>query len=237
MASPLRANPAPLGLMGFGMTTFLLNIHNAGFFPVGSMIVSMGMFYGGLAQIIAGIMEFVNGNTFATTAFTSYGVFWWTLVWLWSFPKIYYEKVEIATELTKISDNVQTTFVPLANEPPVGFLAWYLFIWGLFTLFMFIGTLKKDYTIRFVFGSLALLFFLLAIRDWCAASGFDQAKSIIGQIAGWEGIICGCSAMYYAMAQVINEQWGRVLLPIGAVKTVDNSKIEATKEELENLPV
>ena len=68
-----QANPAPLGLMGFGMTTFLLNIHNAGFYPVDSMIMAMGLFYGGLAQIIAGIMEFKNGNTFATTAFTSYG--------------------------------------------------------------------------------------------------------------------------------------------------------------------
>lgn len=243
MAPPIRANPAPLGLMGFGMTTFLLNIHNAGFFPVGSMIVSMGMFYGGLAQIIAGIMEFMNGNTFATTAFTSYGVFWWTLVWLWSFPKIYYEKIEsIATvenneSMTSDQSMAQSTFVPLANEPPVGFLAWYLFIWGLFTLFMFIGTLKKDYTIRFVFGSLALLFFLLAIRDWCDASEFHQAKTVIGKIAGWEGIICGCSAMYYAMAQVINEQWGRVLLPIGAVNTVKDAKPEATKEELETLPV
>ena len=72
MAKP-HANPAPLGLMGFGMTTFLLNIHNAGFYPVDSMIMAMGLFYGGLAQIIAGIMEFKNGNTFATTAFTSYG--------------------------------------------------------------------------------------------------------------------------------------------------------------------
>ena len=88
----VKANPAPLGLMGFGMTTFLLNIHNAGFYPVGSMILSMGFFYGGLAQIIAGIMEFRNGNTFATTAFTSYGIFWWTLVSTWSFPKIYFEK-------------------------------------------------------------------------------------------------------------------------------------------------
>ena len=243
MSPPIRANPAPLGLMGFGMTTFLLNIHNAGFFPVGSMIVSMGMFYGGLAQIIAGIMEFMNGNTFATTAFTSYGVFWWTLVWLWSFPKIYFEKIEsihsIESTESMSSDHsmVQSTFIPLADEPPVGFLAWYLFIWGLFTLFMFIGTLKKDYTIRFVFASLALLFFLLAIRDWCAASEFHQAKNVIGKIAGWEGIICGCSAMYYAMAQVINEQWGRVLLPIGVVNTVKDAKLEATKEELENLPV
>ena len=229
MSAQPKANPAPLGLMGFGMTTFLLNIHNAGFFPVGSMIMSMGLFYGGLAQIIAGIMEFMNGNTFATTAFTSYGVFWWTLVWIWCMPKIYFEK-EVLEE---------STFVSLADSPPVGFLAWYLFIWGVFTLFMFIGTLKKDYTIRFVFGSLALLFFLLAIRDWlhAAGEGYETAKSVIGKIAGWEGIICGGSAMYYAMAQVINEQWGRVLLPIGTPGRVVDLKKEATKEELEQLPV
>ena len=220
----VKANPAPLGLMGFGMTTFLLNIHNAGFYPVGSMIVSMGMFYGGLAQIIAGIMEFKNGNTFATTAFTSYGVFWWTLVWLWCFPKMHFQKED-------------KTYVALAEEPPVGFVAWYLFIWGVFTTCMFIGTLKKDYTIRFVFGSLALLFYLLAIRDWLEAGEMDTAKYVIGKIAGWEGIICGCSAMYYAMAQVINGEWGRVVLPIGAVIKEADVKIEATKEEMENLPV
>ena len=219
-----KANPAPLGLMGFGMTTFLLNIHNAGFYPVGSMIMSMGMFYGGLAQIIAGIMEFINGNTFATTAFTSYGVFWWTLVWIWCFPKIYFETEEEGS----------SKFVALADTPPDDFFAWYLFIWGMFTLFMFVGTLKKDYTIRFVFGSLALLFFLLAIRDWLKAAGHDTGSKIIGKIAAWEGIICGCSAMYYAMAQVINEQWGRTLLPIGVPKE-SNIKLDGTKEELEKL--
>ena len=62
-------------------------------------------------------------------------------------------------------------------------------------------------------------------------------NGIESRIPLWKGIVCGSSAMYYAMAQVINEQWGRVLLPIGAVKTIDNSKIEATKEELEKLPV
>ena len=69
------SNPAPLGLMGFGMTTVLLNMHNAGWFGLGSMILAMGLFYGGLAQIIAGIMEWKKGNTFGTTAFTSYGLF------------------------------------------------------------------------------------------------------------------------------------------------------------------
>ena len=222
MATPVKANPAPLGLMGFGMTTFLLNIHNAGFYPVDAMILSMGFFYGGLAQIIAGIMEFKNGNTFATTAFTSYGVFWWTLCWLWTFPKIFFEHKD-------------GKFQALAEKPDVGFIAWYLFIWGVFTLFMFFATLKKDHTIKFVFASLATLFFLLAIRDWLDAAGLDQVKNIVGKIAGWEGIICGSSAMYYAMAQVINGEMGRVIMPIGAPKPP--VKIEATDEEREKLPV
>jgi len=68
------ANPAPLGLLGFGMTTVLLNLHNAGFYPLGSMIVAMGLVYGGLAQVIAGVMEYKKGNTFGTLAFSSYGL-------------------------------------------------------------------------------------------------------------------------------------------------------------------
>src|ERR1700757_5069113 len=75
-------NPAPLGLLGFGMTTVLLNLHNAGFYELNSMILAMGICYGGAAQIIAGIMEWRKGNTFATTAFLSYGLFWLSLVTL-----------------------------------------------------------------------------------------------------------------------------------------------------------
>src|SRR5882724_11019249 len=82
------ANPVPSGLLGFGMTTVLLNLHNAGFFEINSMILAMGIFYGGVAQIIAGVMEWRKGNTFATTAFTSYGLFWLTLVALLVLPKI-----------------------------------------------------------------------------------------------------------------------------------------------------
>ena len=73
------ANPAPLGLLGFGMTTVLLNIHNAGYYELNTMILSMGIFYGGIAQIFAGLMEWKKNNTFGTTAFTSYGLFWLTL--------------------------------------------------------------------------------------------------------------------------------------------------------------
>ncbi len=176
------ANPAPLGLMGFGMTTVLLNIHNAGFFPIGSMILAMGIFYGGVAQIIAGIMEFKKGNTFGTTAFTSYGLFWLTLVFILTFKSL------------------------PAND--VAFIGWYLFMWGLFTFFMWIGTFGKNRAIQFVFLSLTILFFLLAVRDW-------TGRSDIGAIAGWEGIICGASAIYLAMAEVLNEALGKVVLPIG----------------------
>ena len=115
-------------------------------------------------------------------------------------------------------------------------MGWYLFIWGLFTLFMFLATLKKDYTIRFIFGSLALLFFLLATKYWLAAFGFSE-DIIFSNVIGWEGIVCGSSAMYYAMAQVVNEEHGRVILPIGAVAAVKKNEAnievgdEAEKEQ------
>jgi succinate-acetate transporter protein len=182
------SNPAPLGLMGFGMTTVLLNIHNAGFFPLGSMILAMGVFYGGIAQIIAGVMEFKKGNTFGTTAFTSYGLFWLTLVFLIVFP-----------------------ILGWLDGPPAGFMGWYLFFWGVFTFFMWLGTFGKNRALQTVFLTLWILFFLLAIENW-------SGVAIIGKIAGFEGIICGLSAIYLAMAEVINESWGKVFLPIGEIK-------------------
>lgn len=179
------ANPAPLGLMGFGMTTVLLNIHNAGFFPISAMILAMGLFYGGLAQIIAGILEFKKGNTFAVTAFISYGLFWMSLVALILMPKLGW-----------------------AEKTPDAYMGWYLFMWGMFTLFMFVGTLRANKVTQFVFGSLTVLFFLLALRDWTGSSA-------IGTLAGWEGIVCGGSAIYLAMAEVLNERLGRTVMPVG----------------------
>ncbi|MCK5833124.1 acetate uptake transporter [bacterium] len=181
------ANPAPLGLMGFGMTTVLLNIHNAGFFPLGSMILAMGIFYGGLAQIFAGILEFKKGNTFGVTAFCSYGLFWLTLVVLLVMPNMGIAK------------------------PPTQFVGWYLFMWGLFTFGMWFGTWGKNRALQFVFFSLTILFWLLAIRDW-------TGNQLIGTIAGFEGIICGFSAMYLAIAEVLHESHGRFVLPIGEIK-------------------
>ena len=183
-------NPAPLGLLGFGLTTVLLNFHNAGFYELNTMILAMGVFYGGLAQIIAGIMEWKKGNTFATTAFISYGLFWLSLVGL--------------IVMTKLG------WATASNEKA---MAAYLFMWGLFTLVMFIGTLRLHVAGQIVFGSLTLLFFLLAYGDYSNASaGFKQ-------FTGWEGIFCGFSAIYTGLAQVLNELYGKVILPLGPVKT------------------
>src|ERR1700722_6180076 len=110
------ANPAPLGLCAFGMTTVLLNLHNAGFFELSSMILAMGLFYGGLAQVIAGIIEARKNNTFGLTAFTSYGFFWLSLVALIVMPKMGW-----------------------IAGPSESAMAAYLAICGLFLLLLYIG--------------------------------------------------------------------------------------------------
>ncbi len=184
------ANPAPLGLMGFGMTTVLLNIHNAGFFDLGAMILAMGIFYGGVAQVIAGIMEWKKKNTFGTTAFTSYGLFWLSLVALIILPE--HQLVNV-------------------KAPANGAMIAYFIMWGLFTFVMFIGTLKLNRALQVVFLTLTLLFFLLAISD---ATGSEALL----RFTGWEGIVCGLSAVYTALAQVLNEIYGKTVLPIGPVK-------------------
>jgi succinate-acetate transporter protein len=182
------ANPAPLGLLAFGMTTVLLNLHNAGFYPLDSMILAMGFAYGGIAQIIVGVMEFRKGNTFGTVAFTSYGLFWWSLVVLLLLPKS-----SLGVE-----------------SPTTSALAAYFFIWGLFTLVMFFGTLKTNRLLQTVFMSLAILFFLLTAREL-------TGSALIATLTGYEGIICGLSAVYLGLAEVVNEANGKVVLPIWEV--------------------
>ncbi|MDW5417036.1 acetate uptake transporter [Iodobacter sp. CM08] len=179
------ANPAPLGLLGFGMTTVLLNLHNAGAIELSAMILAMGIFYGGIAQVIAGVLEWKKGNTFGTVAFTSYGMFWLTLVALLILPKL-----------------------GLAEAASVNSMTAYLAMWGIFTAFLFIGTLKLNKATQFIFGSLTILFALLAIGDY-------TGNAIIKQIAGIEGVICGASAIYTAMAQILNEMYGKTVMPLG----------------------
>ncbi len=193
------ANPAPLGLMGFGMTTILLNLHNVGLFPLSTVILSMGIFYGGIAQVIAGIMEYKHGNTFGTTAFTSYGMFWLSLVGLLLMPGM-----------------------GLGEATSKHFLASYLLIWGIFTGFMFIATLARyPLAKQIIFGSLTILFFLLAAGDF-------TGNETIGHIAGAVGLFCGSSAIYLAMATVLNEEFGRTVMPIGEQKvTVQVEELKA----------
>jgi succinate-acetate transporter protein len=184
-----RANPAPLGLMGFGMTTVLLNIFNAGFFETDglTMVLAMGICYGGIAQVIAGILEFRKGNTFGLTAFTSYGLFWISFVF------------------------IVNGFVGVGVDR--GFLGWYLFMWGIFTGWMFLNTLNKNRALQVVFLTLTVLFVLLAIGHWATGSAADTWI----KIAGWEGIVCGFSAIYLAAAEVFKETYGREILPIGEI--------------------
>jgi succinate-acetate transporter protein len=188
------ANPAPLGLFAFGMTTVLLNFHNAGYYPLDSMILAMGIFYGGLAQVIVGIMEWKKNNTFGTLAFTSYGLFWLTLVALILMAKF--------------------GWIDKPGDP--GMIA-YLSIWGFFTALLFIGTLRLNKALQFVFASLVILFFMLAYLHYMKMTGNPGAESF-GHITGIEGIICGASAMYTGIAQVWNEIFGKTILPLGPVK-------------------
>ena len=180
-------NPAPLGLAAFGMTTILLNLHNAGFFPLDSMILSMGIFYGCLAQVIAGTMEWKKGNTFAATAFTSFGMFWLSLVAIIVLPK---------------------AGLTIAGPGKEFAMPAYLAMWGIFTAVLFIGTLRLSRALQVVFGSLTVLFALLALGD---ATGHET----ITKLAGWVGLFCGTSAVYTGLAQVLNEVYGKTVWPIG----------------------
>ncbi|MEP6583609.1 MAG: acetate uptake transporter [Ginsengibacter sp.] len=181
------ANPAPLGLLAFGLTTVLLNLHNAGFFEMNSMILAMGIFYGGIAQIVAGIMEVKKNNTFGFTAFVSYGFFWLSLVALIIMPKLGW--VSAASEDAMIA---------------------YLIMWGIFTGLLFFGTLRISKALQFVFATLTILFFLLALGD---ATGNSALKTF----TGYEGIICGGSAIYTGVGALLNEMYGRQVLPLGIV--------------------
>lgn len=139
--------------MGFGITTVLLNIHNTGLIPLDSMILAMGIFYGGLAQVIAGIIESKNGNTFGTLAFCSYGLFWLSFAALFILPEAGFTE---------------------ANSSSLGA---YLLMWGVFTAILSVGSLKMSRSLQVVLFSLTLLFFLLAAGK---LAGSDLVTKIAG---------------------------------------------------------
>ncbi len=182
------ANPAPLGLAGFGLTTLILNIVNADLIEKESigMVLPVGLFYGGLAQFLAGMWEMKKDNTFGFTAFSSFGAFWMALA------------IMVILEDTEVVEPV-----------PKNGLSVFLGAWGLFTAYMTIGTFRISRALQVVFVTLTVLFILLAV---------GEHNETVMKIAGWEGILCAASALYASAAQVINESWGRYLAPLGLVQ-------------------
>jgi len=178
-----KANPGPLGLAGFAFTTWMLSMINAGWYPAAGMgiVLSLALAYGGLAQLVAGILEYPRGNTFGTVAFFSYGAFW----------------ISFALFVQFFSKGVPGVFV-----------AWYLLVWGVFTFYMWLGTLKGDVGLMLVFLALWVTFVLLAIGDFGAAS--------FTTLGGYVGLITAVLAFYMSAAGVLNEQFGRAVLPVGA---------------------
>ncbi|MEZ4599900.1 MAG: acetate uptake transporter [Syntrophotaleaceae bacterium] len=175
MQAPAITHPAPLGLLGFGMATVLVNLHNAGFLNLSALMLAIGIFYGGLAQIITGIMEFRRDNTFGATAFISYGLFWLTLVALVLMPRF-----------------------GLGPPPSGAALVAYLSMWGIFTAALFLGSLKMALNLRIFFGFLTLLFVMLAVAT---ATNNDMIRLA----AGYQGIFTGILAIYAGLVQVVRE--------------------------------
>jgi len=180
---PQWANPGALGLAGFGLNTILLQIHNIGWIE-STMPLIFGFFWGGVAQIIAGIIDARRGDAFGLTAFVSYGVFWIGLAFSFLLQWL--------------------GLVTLDNSG----IAWLFIMWGIFTGYMAIGALKMTWMHLFVFVSLTVLFGLLA------AHFFGAIPAIV---PGIEGLFCGAAAVYGSAAVIINNKFGREVLPLGKV--------------------
>ena len=180
------ADPGPLGLAGFALTTFVLSMFNAGLVSKGAepVVLGLALAYGGLAQLLAGMWEFRTGNTFGAVAFTSFGAFWisyWALV----------------------------TFF-LADIPPENLaagLGLYLISWGIFTAYMFVASLRTTAAIAIVFLLLAITFFLLGIGNANESDGMIE-------VGGWAGLLTAVAAWYASFAAVTNSTFGKTVLPV-----------------------
>ena len=181
------ANPGPLGLFGFGLTTCLLSSINAGLIPAASIaaVVPLAFAYGGLAQFVAGIMEFRLGNTFGGVAFTSYSMFWWWFsLLLW------------------------TVGAGWLKAPAPQGMATALLLWGVFTFLLWIVTFRLNKILWSVFLLLTITFFLLAARDF----GFGD---IYGKLGGYVGVATGVDAVLLAFFELLNAVAGYTVVPLG----------------------
>lgn len=177
---------APVGLMGFGLTTFLLNLENAGVYHLSPVVLGMGVVYGGLAQFVAGVLEWVKGNNFTAITFMSFGAFWWSFVLISAIPVF--------------------GWCGKANDMD---LACYLFVWLIFTLVMTVASFTKPWSIRITFLLVDLLLILLAAGHWGPSKNCTKAGGIAG-------VIAAIFAMYVGAAEIINDAWKRTIFPLGA---------------------
>jgi uncharacterized protein len=181
--SPKLGNPAVVGLAGFGLTTLMLQLHNIGLVPGIGPIVALGLIFGGLAQMIAGLQEYKNGNNFGYSAFTSYGAFWIALSLIFIGNRY------------KIFETTQTE------------LGWFLVVWMLYSMIMFVGALRIHMAMTITFGLLVIGFALLVLSKFV-----DESFHVI---AGYELILCALAAWYMMAGIILNELYGRVVLPMG----------------------
>ena len=179
------ADPAPLGLACFALTTFLLSLFNAGLVAEeGEPIVfGVALAYGGVAQVLAGMWEFRKGNVFGATAFTSYGAFWLSF---WAFVTFYAADVPEADRATAVG--------------------WYLIAWGIFTVVMLIASLRTTAVLAVLFALLATTFFLLGVGDLAHSDGLVRS-------GGYLGLVTAAVAWYACLAGVTASTFGRAVLP------------------------
>jgi succinate-acetate transporter protein len=182
----ITAGAGALGLLGYGMPGVLISLANAGLIQAGSMVIAMAIFMGGFAMFTAGLMEWKKGNTYGMAAYSSYGLFWFSYAALLLLP---------ALGLTK-------------DTGGAGAMAAYLALWGLFTLILFIGSLKMSRALQFVLGTLAIVFFL-------EAAGAATGTGMFTIVAGYVGVISGLAAIYTALAPILNDIYGKTVAPLG----------------------
>ena len=185
------ADPAPLGLAGFALTTFVLSFMNTGLFKAEPVVFGLAFAYGGVAQLLAGMWEFTRGNTFGATAFSSYGAFWLSYWYLTGHTNV-------------------TTVAPHDLNKGVGL---YLLGWGIFTLLMLAAALKTNIALISVLALLAATYVILAIGNFHATVGATTPNGII-KLGGWVGLVTAAAAWYTAFAIVLNATNKRTVLPL-----------------------
>jgi succinate-acetate transporter protein len=194
------ANPAPLGLAGFALTTWMLSMVNAGWYDPGAvpLVLASAFAFGGTAQFFAGLLEFPRGNTFGFVAFCAYGAFWWSFALFVQF---------------------------FAAKVPPDFVGWWLFMWGVFTFYMWLGTFRANRVLQLIFLALWMAFVALAAGDWTGSGALHK-------LGGYLGLLGAALAFYLSAAEVINETRGKSVLPIGPYQDLLSDAARARSGEL-----